>query len=183
MQGPARGARYNALVKIDEPALDFELPDLDGINHRLMHLRGRIVVVNFWSCACPHVERTDRLIQDWSEAQWGRQVSIIRIASNASETHAALGEAATRARLPLVLLDAGHIVADRYDVQVTPQVFVIDPAGILRYRGAVDDTSFARRVPSRFYLAEAVEALLHGKPPALSETTPYGCAVIREALE
>lgn len=170
-------------MKIGDTAPDFELPDLDGHVHRLGDHRGQIVILNFWSCACPHVERTDELILTWWKESWDRDISVLRIASNASETIAALADVAARKRIPLLLIDGLHTVADLYAAQTTPHVFVIDTTGRLRYRGAVDDTSFARRVPTRFPLAEAVRALLAGESPPVIETQPYGCAIIREALE
>lgn len=119
----------------------------------------------------------------WSAEQWGGAVSVLPIASNASETLPELAQAATQRNLPLVLLDRGHVVADLYEAQTTPHVFVVDGLGRLRYRGAVDDATFRKRIPAQFFLQEAVSALLAGKTPALTETAPYGCAVIREALE
>jgi len=67
--------------------------------------------------------------------------------------------------------------------QTTPRVFVLDREGRLRYRGALDDTSFAQRVPTRVSLEDAVQALLAGKSPCASETRPHGCTIVREALE
>jgi hypothetical protein len=80
----------------------------------------------------------------------------------------------------MVLKDAGHVVADAYAAQVTPEVFVIDRAGVLRYRGAVDDASFRQRVPTRPYLEEAVESLLAGGLPTVAEVPAFGCSIIRE---
>jgi len=80
----------------------------------------------------------------------------------------------------VVLIDAGHAVADRYEVQVTPEVFVIDREGILRYHGAVDDVTFRQREATRSFLDEAVEALLAGQSPSLVEVPAFGCAVVRE---
>ena len=71
-------------------------------------------------------------------------------------------------------------MADLFDAQTTPHVFVIDRDGILRYRGAVDDVTFRKRNPTRFFLDEAVEALLEGHLPALTESPAYGCAIVRE---
>jgi len=170
-------------VLIGEVTPEFELPDLEGVVHRLADHSGQIVVLNFWSASCPHVERTDEFIATWSEREWGAAVSVLSIASNASETVAELTQAATRRHIPRLLLDRGHLVADRFQAQTTPHVFVIDREGNLRYRGAVDDASFARRVPSRFFLNEVVNALLAGRTPPVAETAPYGCAIIREALE
>jgi peroxiredoxin len=164
---------------INRPAPDFELRGLDGRLHRLSDYRGRVVVVNFWSCDCPHVERTDALMLA-SLRRWGADVVLLSIASNANESLSALENASRNRGLPTVLIDAGHIVADVYAAQVTPEVFVMDRVGILRYRGAVDDTSFRQRVPTRFYLEEAVDALLSDRLPSIMEFPAFGCSIIRE---
>ena len=167
-----------AKMQINQSAPDFELPDLDGNLHRLSHYRGRIVIVNFWSCECPHSERTDKAIMAML-MQW-RDVVMLSIASNRSENVEALKTAAEARRLPTVLLDANCRVADLFEAQTTPHVFVIDREGILRYRGSVDDFTFRNRIPTRFYLDLAVESLLNGQLPALAESPAYGCAIVRE---
>jgi peroxiredoxin len=167
---------------MDRPAPDFELPDLNRDIHRLSDYHGRIVILNFWSCECPHSERTDRALMAMS-VQWREQVVMLSIAANRNESVAAVAEASRTRRLPIVLLDAGQVVADLYGAQTTPHVFVIDRDGLLRYRGAVDDVTFRQRRPSRFFLDEAVEALLDARLPALGETPAYGCTIVREAVE
>jgi peroxiredoxin len=166
-------------VELNRPAPDFELPDLHGRMHRLSDYRGRIVIVNFWSCECPHSERTDRSLMALL-AQWGTEAVLLFIAANRSESIPMLADAARARRLPLVLVDARHSVADLYGAQTTPHVFVIDRGGILRYRGAADDVTFRQRQASRFFLEEAVEALLAGHFPPLAETPAYGCTIVRE---
>jgi thiol-disulfide isomerase/thioredoxin len=169
-------------VEINSPAPDFELPDLGGALHRLHDCRGKIVIVNFWSCECPHAERTDHAIMAML-VQWSEEVFLLPVASNRIESPEALAEAAKIRRLPLVLVDGEDVVADLYGAQTTPHVFVIDRDGILRYRGAVDDVTFRVRKPTRFFLDEAVEALLVGRLPALVETPAYGCTIVRESVE
>ncbi len=105
---------------------------------------------------------------------------MVSIASNKSESVEALRTAAETRRLPMVLHDAHGAVADLFEAQTTPHVFVIDREGILRYRGSVDDVTFRQRTPTRFYLDLAVESLLEGHLPALTETPAYGCTIVRE---
>ena len=160
-------------------APDFELPDLAGRLHRLSDYRGRIVIVNFWSADCPHVTRTDALMLV-SLARWGADVVLLSIASNANES-AAQVESASRGRgLPTVLLDAKYEVADRYGAMITPEVFVVDREGVVRYHGAVDDVNFRQRVPTRLFLDEAVDALFAGQLPAVAEFPAFGCTIVRE---
>lgn len=166
-------------LQLNFPAPDFELPDLDGRLHRLTDYRGKIVIVNFWSCECPHSERTDKAIMSMF-VQWRDEVVMLSIASNRSENVEALKTAAEARRLPKVLIDAQCFVADIYDAQTTPHVYLIDRAGILRYRGSVDDMTFRKKIPTRFFLDEAVESLLEGHFPALTESSAYGCTIVRE---
>jgi peroxiredoxin len=166
-------------VDLNQPAPGFALPDLDGRIHRLDDYRGRIVIVNFWSCECPHSERTDRSTLACL-AQWGPDVALLSIAANRNEPVEALAAAARTRRLPGVLLDADQAVADLYEAMTTPQAFVIDRGGCLRYRGAVDDVTFRQRAPARFFLEQAVEALLEGRDPSPAETPAYGCTIVRE---
>ncbi len=166
-------------MQLNQQAPDFELPDLQGIPHQLSDYRGKITIINFWSAECPHSERTDRSLQARS-VQWSADVEMLFIAANHNESLEMLEEAARTRGLPTILIDAEHIVADLYQAQTTPHVFVLDRAGILRYRGAVDDVTFRQRKVTRFLLEEAVEALLDGRLPELAETSAYGCTIVRE---
>ena len=164
---------------INAPAPDFELPDLKGHPHKLSEYRGKIVIVNFWSAECPHSERTDHSTMACL-VQWVPNVEMLSIAANRSESAQVVEEAANARRLPTVLLDPAHVVADLYEAVTTPHAFVVDREGILRYRGAVDDVTFRQRKATRFHLEEAVEALLDGRLPEIQETPPYGCTIVRE---
>ncbi|RPI92577.1 MAG: hypothetical protein EHM40_12610 [Chloroflexi bacterium] len=166
-------------MQLNQPAPEFELPDLQGIPHKLSEYRDRIVIVNFWSAECPHSERTDHYLVSLLE-QWQGEVVMLSLAANRNESARMAAEAAKTRRLPKVLIDAEHVVADIYDALTTPHAFVVDREGFLRYRGAVDNITFRQREATRFFLQEAVEALLHGHLPELPETPAYGCVIVRE---
>jgi peroxiredoxin len=167
------------MIKLNHPAPDFELPDLGGKVHTLNEYRGRIVILNFWSCECPHSERADNQIIQ-SLAKWNGEVVLLPIAANQNESAQSVEASARDRDLPTVLLDAERVVADLYEAVTTPHVFVMDADGILRYRGAVDDVTFRNRKATRFFLNEAVEALIDGRLPALTEMPAYGCTIVRE---
>ena len=164
---------------INTPAPDFELPDTQGTLHKLSDYCGKIVIVNFWSAECPHSERTDHSTMACL-VQWGSDVELLSIAANRNESVREVEGVAGTRRLPTVLIDAQHSVADLYEAVTTPHAFVVDRDGILRYRGAVDDVTFRQRKAMRFHLEEAVEALLEGRLPEVAETLAYGCTIVRE---
>jgi peroxiredoxin len=148
---------------------EFTLPDLTGRIHMLSDYRGRIVIVNFWSAECPHSERFDADITTCL-AGWGADLALLSVASNANEPDGMLAAVARQRRIPVVLRDANASVAGRYEALTTPHAFLIDRQGFLRYRGAVDDVSFRQREPSRFYLQEAVDALLADRLPEIAKS-------------
>jgi len=115
-----------------------------------------------------------------SLSKWGGDVVLLSIAANKNESAQSVEEAARARSLPTVLLDAEHVVANLYEAVTTPHVFVVDRDGILRYRGAVDDITFRNRTATRFFLNEAVDVLLNGHLPELTETPAYGCTIVRE---
>lgn len=165
------------------PAPDFTLPDLQGKFHALSHYRGQIVILNFWSAECPWVERTDQALsealQEWaaiSEAH--APVVLLPVASNANETPEQLTQISGERGIPFVLHDPNRRVADLYQAETTPHLFVIDSNGILRYQGAFDDVTFRQRTPTRHYLKDAVDALLRGDTPDPCKTPAYGCSIV-----
>lgn len=161
-------------------APDFELRGLDGRLHRLSGYRGRIVIVNFWSAECPHVVRTDASLRA-AMTRWGDAVVWLGIASNANESLSDL-ENAARERGPLtVLMDAKHEAADMFAAQVTPEAFILDREGVVRYHGAVDDVNFRQKVATRWFAEEAVNALLAGTLPSIPKAPAFGCSIIRES--
>ncbi len=164
---------------LNQPAPDFALPDLNGKIHRLSNYRGVIVLINFWSAECPWSAYCDAEIQSQGIA-WGEQVTHLRVASNRNESEALLMEVANSRGLDLILKDSNAVVADLYQAQTTPHLFVVDRNGILRYAGGFSDQTYRQRVARRFYLKEAMEAVLSGHTPSLAQVPPYGCAIVRE---
>lgn len=163
---------------IGQPAPDFTLPDLDGRPHALAQYRGRLTLINFWSAECPYAERVDRPLLPWL-ASLGGQAALLPLAANANEPPELLRTTAAQRGIPLVLRDESHRVADAYGAVTTPHFFVLDGDGIVRYQGAYDDVTFRQRTPTRFYLQEAVAALLAGRLPEVAQTQPFGCAIVR----
>lgn len=167
---------------IGQPAPDFSLYDLEGKAHRLSEQRGTITVLNFWSANCPWAEVGDKVLAEMgSLKQVG--VQLWSIAGNVDESPEQMRAVASERGLPIVLHDKDQRVIDLYGAMTTPHVFVVDGEGVLRYKGAIDDTSFRQRVSSKAYLLEALQALLEGRLPEVAEAPAYGCAIVRHLAE
>jgi|Deesub1362A_J573_1020465.scaffolds.fasta_scaffold01295_5 hypothetical protein len=169
------------VARIGEPLPAFRLPDLDGQEYTPAQAGGKILILNFWSAECPWAKRADQILLPWL-AGWGDAVLLWAVASNANEAPQDLRRAARERGVEVVLLDRGAKVADLLGAETTPHFFVADGEGVLRYKGALDDTTFRQRQPTRHFLKEAVEALLVGKLPEISSAPPYGCTIVRHAV-
>jgi hypothetical protein len=74
------------------------------------------------------------------------------------------------------LRDESQEVARAYDAKTTPDVYVLDPGGVLRYRGA-PDADYDDLTQNAAFLRGALDAVLAGHDPDPAETTPVGCSI------
>ena len=67
-----------------------------------------------------------------------------------------------------------------YGAKTTPHMYVINPAGMVVYAGAIDDkpgTNVNEIKGARNFVVAALDDLKSGKPVSTATTQPYGCSV------
>ena len=74
------------------------------------------------------------------------------------------------------LYDADQSVARALGSERTPEVFLFDRDRRLRYHGAIDDSRNEDAV-TQHYLRDALDAVLEGRDPPVTDTPPVGCTV------
>ena len=161
-------------------APDFNLPALVGSRVSVGGLRGYVVVIHFWSADCTWSRRADVMLV-YRQLTWeAKGVRIVGVASNVNETESQIRyEIEHRhVRYP-VAIDFDARTADIYKAEMTPQFFVLDRQGLVRYVGALDDASEQARDARQFYLDQAVTALLANGTPDPASTRPFGCTIVR----
>jgi mono/diheme cytochrome c family protein/Ca2+-binding EF-hand superfamily protein len=80
----------------------------------------------------------------------------------------------------VVCHDPDGVLLTALQATTTTEVFLIDAAQTLVYRGAIHDQyglGYAKEKASRHYLREAVTAVLGGQQPQVTATTAPGCAL------
>jgi hypothetical protein len=78
--------------------------------------------------------------------------------------------------------DYDGVAAQMLGATRTPEVFVLDADGEIRYQGRIDDQyhpGISRPFPTKNDLRDAIDALLAGKQVALPRTTAVGCIIGR----
>jgi peroxiredoxin len=171
----------NATISIGEPAPPFELPDTEGGRHRLEDSASATVVV-FTCNHCPYaLAWHDRIVATARDYE-DRGVRFLAINSNDASRYPRDSFEAMRERVrsedwPLPYLhDESQEVASAWGAKVTPDVFVLDSDGRLRYRGAPDG-DYSDPSQSATWLREALDTVLSGSDPDPSETEPVGCSI------
>lgn len=166
-------------------APDFELPGTDGNVHHLgQYLKQfKVIGVVFMCNHCPYVRMyIDRLkqIQQEFEAQ---EVTLIGINPNDEQRypednfeHMKRFAAEYQLNFPY-LRDVTQDVAEAFGAERTPEVFLLDQAGVVRYNGSVDDNAQNPASVRSHYLKEAIAHLLTGAPIAAASTSPVGCSL------
>ena len=160
------------------PVPDFQVLDLQGAPHTFSSLKGDTTVVAFISTRCPisnaYVQRMETLFQDYS----AKGVKFIFVNANFNEPVQEVADHAKQVGFTFpVYKDTGN-VAELFNAQVTPETYVIDKQGVIRYHGDIDDSQNEARVKKQS-LRAALDAVLAGNPVAVAETKAFGCSVKR----
>jgi peroxiredoxin len=161
---------------IGDRAPDFTLPDTAGEEHSL---EGPAVVV-FTCNHCPYALAWHDRIAD--AARDYANVSFLAINPNDAERYPrdsleAMRERVEREDWPMPYLhDESQEVARAFGAKTTPDVFVLDAEGRLRYRGA-PDPDHENPSLNASWLREALDSVLAGEEVARPETDPIGCSV------
>lgn len=165
--------------KAGSQVADFQLRDLDGKAVSFSSLKGPITVVTFIATQCPVSNSYNQRMIDLYKDYTPKNVKFIFVNANRSEPASEVREHAKRVGFSFpVYKDPDNVVADRFDAQVTPESYVIDSTGILRYHGSVDDDMNVARVHVQ-RLRQSLDALLAGKPVQAVETKAFGCTIKR----
>lgn len=171
-------------LRIGDKAIPFALPGVDGREHALADYTDKAVVAVLFSCNhCPYVLAwEDRIIQIQADYA-AKGVQLIAIGANDAQKYPAdsfqkMKEHAHEKQFNFPYLrDETQEVARFYGAERTPEFFVFDQQGILRYHGAPDDNYDHPNAVKKAYLRDALEAILAGETPAIAETPPVGCTI------
>jgi hypothetical protein len=140
-------------------------------------------VILFWCNHCPYVKpNQDRVIAMQTEYA-SRGVRFAAICANNAETHPADSFEAMKLRAAEkgynfpYLRDEDQDVSRSFGAARTPEVFLFDEAGLLRYHGRIDDNYEDESAVRSHDLRNALDAVLAGKNPDPAETGAVGCSI------
>ena len=164
---------------VPPPAIGSVVPDFratsvhgDALSLREATAQHKAVVLLFLSTVCPYANRFAGHIRGLADAYRDRGALFLGLYSNGWESR---DDAAAHARehgfaFPAIK-DEHHAIADLVGATTTPEAFVLDSSGRLRYRGRVMSKQESPE------LQRALEDVLEGKPVRTPVTKAFGCAI------
>ena len=175
--------------KVGEPAPAFQATDSNGQMHNLSAYRGKYVVLEWHNNGCPYTRKhyesgnMQRLQKEWT----GKGVVWFTVISSAPGKQGYVTAQQEndylqrmKAAPTAALLDPHGNVGRLYSAKTTPHMFIINPAGILIYDGAIDNKATTEEsdiAGAQNYVTTALQESMAGQQVATPTSRPYGCSV------
>lgn len=181
--GPTAAPAYstNPSALVGQVIPDFTLPDFDGTPHSLAQSEGEHgTVLIFISTRCPVSNAYNERMVALAKEYQAKGFEFFGINANKAENPAAMKNHARSHHWNFtVLKDENNVIADRFSASVTPEAFVIDNHGVLRYHGRIDDSQDESDISSED-LREALDAIITGRDVVKKEAKAFGCSIKRQ---
>jgi peroxiredoxin len=162
--------------------LAFDTPDIDGRATQLeKSSEPKLTVVCFLGTECPlaklYATRLNEMSSEFSD------VDFIGVCSNLQDSVDDLIEYRNKHEIVFpIIKDRKNLIADRYQAQRTPEVFLVDENLKVIYRGRIDDQyqpGLAKAATTRDDLKIAITEALSGQEISVASTEPFGCLIGR----
>ncbi|MFQ6097927.1 MAG: thioredoxin family protein [Armatimonadota bacterium] len=171
-------------LSIGEKAPDFRLKGVDGKEYSLADFADKKAVAVIFSCNhCPYVQAWEQRLIDIQADYGNRGAQLLLICSNDAvaypeDSFDKMAERAQRLGYNMPYLhDPTQETARAYGAEKTPEIFLLDSEGVVRYHGAPDDNYEDAAAVKQHYLRDALDAVLEGKEPTTATTPPVGCTI------
>jgi hypothetical protein len=142
---------------------------------------GKIIVLIFVRTDCPISNRYAPTIQHLS-ALHSKHATFFLVYPSKKETPDAIRKHDREFGYTFAALrDPQHILVKQSEAQITPEAAVFDTSRRLVYHGRIDnlyeDFGHARKTATTHELADAIEAVIAGKPLSGNATPAVGCYI------
>lgn len=178
-----------AAASVGKAAPDFSLTDVNGSVVKLGDFKGKHVVLEWNNPNCPFVVKhydsnnmqTLQNKYDMKDTVWLTVNSTNSSHQDYMSNEKLKGYIKDKKAAPdAYMADADGVVGKAYGAKTTPHMYVINPAGMLVYAGAIDDKPSANKADvatAKNYVVAALDESKAGKPLTNASTQAYGCSV------
>jgi peroxiredoxin len=165
--------------------IDFTLPATDGNTYNASQVlsNAKALIVTFTCNHCPYAQawedRLNQIVHDYD----AQGVHMLAISSNDVSRYPAdnmenMAKRAVEKKFVFpYLLDETQTVAHAYGAERTPELFIFDSDGKLRYHGTPDDNYEDEHSVKHQYARKALDAIIADREVTIPETKPVGCTI------
>jgi peroxiredoxin len=179
-------------LDIGSVAPEFDLPGVDGSNHRLSEYGDAQVLLVLFTCNhCPTAQAYEARIKKLNADFRDRGVQLVAISPNDAQAvrldelgYSDLGDSLEDMKIrakeaqfdfPYLFDGDNQRVSQAYGAKATPHCFLFDKDRRLRYTGRIDNGEVGE--VTKHDLRDALEAVLAGREVAAKTTRVFGCSV------
>lgn len=181
----SRASKFNRVVDVGQQAPVWKnLVGIDDKKHSLTDFRDAKAVVIVFSCNhCPvaqaYEERLKAFVKDYKEK--GVALLAINVNNIPSDRLDKMKQRAEKREFNFpYLYDPSQKTARAYGATCTPHAFLLDKDRKIAYMGKIDDNMNLNKV-TELYLRDAVDAVLAGDAPEVTETRQIGCGILYDS--
>lgn len=179
-------------LAIGDPIPDFDLPGVDGKNHKPSEYKdAKLLLIVFTCNHCPTAQAYEARIKKL-DAEFGeRGVKLVAISPNDAKAvrldelgYSDLGDSLEDMKLraeeadfrfPYLYDGEKQAVSRAFGAKTTPHAFLFDADRKLRYAGRIDNGEVGE--VTKHDLRDAIEAILAGREVKVTRTRVFGCSV------
>jgi peroxiredoxin len=162
----------------------FSLKGIDGKIHEVNTLDQKAGLLILFVCNhCPYVHRYASRIKHLVDTYSQQGVEIYAINSNDAERYPEdaferMPEMGKRLGLESqYLYDENQEIAREFRAERTPEAFLFNSAGVLVYRGAIDNNHRDESQVTERYLYDALYAVVNNDQIQINYLPPVGCSI------
>ena len=192
VHAPSASAEDYPTLKIGAAAPSFNLPGVDGENHRLSDYDdAKLLLVLFTCNHCPTAQAYEARIKKLHADYRDRGVQLVAISPNDAEAvrldelgYSDLGDSLEDMKIrakdaafefPYLYDGATQQTSQAFGAKATPHAFLFDADRKLRYTGRIDNGEVGP--VTKHDLRDAIESMLAGSDVETKTTRVFGCSV------
>jgi peroxiredoxin len=165
-------------AQVGKKIANVSFTDDKGATFMLHDLKDKkAIVLVFLSFDCPVSTSYSQVLAEMA-GDFGKQgVTFVGLTVNQDESRAEVAKQAKAWKLPFpVVLDKDYAAVDAVKAEFTPEVFVLDGNHVLRYRGRIDNSYYARlkknQQVTQHDLLQVLSEIISGRPVSTCKRQP-----------
>lgn len=162
---------------------DLSVKNLEGETQKLSDLiaNNQGLVIAYFGATCPISGKLGPELARLEKDLTAQKVRMVLVCPVAVESTGDIQKFITdHSFTSPVIHDTEGVLTSQLAATTTTEVFLLDTARTLIYRGAINDQyglGYTKSKPNKTYLRDALTAMLKGEAPPIAATTAPGCAL------